>query len=120
MVLATSAATLGPGVVDLLGGEEAAAQTNVALIKPGDPEFAVTHTRAKLTNRINAHIKMFNEEPKALFVNRYEFRDLHNTLNPLTRFTKSELADAGHYNVLLRGVPVMSVDDDVLYVEVDS
>jgi len=114
-LLTGSAVALGPGVVDLLGGEAAAAESSVAVVRPfegvapRDP-----HIITKMKARVAAHHALFGEAPKALFVNRYEMRELQLAITPLRRYTSTKVADVGFQNLMVAGIPTLTVENDVI------
>lgn len=112
-LLSAPAVLLGPGVVDLVGSETAP----VAILSPSEEASIPNQVTLieRLTKRIYAYEALAQEPPKALFVNRYEFRALTIELAPHTRFMNDLVAKKGYNNLMLRGVPVITVDDDSIY-----
>ena len=113
-LLSAPAVMLGPGVVDLLNGNETAA---IALIDTTErtsiPDQMTLIQR--LTKRIYSYEMLAGEMPRALFVNRYEFRALVVEMEPQVRYMHTPSANKGFNNLMLKGVPVITVDDDSIY-----
>ena len=95
----------------------ASADSSVAILQPSDfkpPQFEVDRIIQDLTARFNAHVALFDEPPKAMFVNRFELRAYVEALIPSTRYVDSRLTKQGVPNVLFKGRPVISVDNDTI------
>jgi hypothetical protein len=73
--------------------------------------------RAALASRINAHYALFGELPKALFVSHGEANAYERELTPVMRYTLTDVSRAGYDNLLFRGIPVMSVDNQLMIPE---
>lgn len=69
--------------------------------------------RAALAARINAHVALFGEPPKALFMSHAEAAQYERSLAPQIRFEISDISRAGYDNLLFRGIPVMAVDNQL-------
>jgi len=101
----------------------ASADSSVAILQPSDhvpPQFEVDRIIQDLTARLNAHVALFGEAPKAMFVNRFELRAYVTALSPSLRYQNERLAKQGVPNVMFKGVPVISVDNDTVRLEYDN
>ena len=117
VLMTGAAAAVAPAIVE---SGLASADSGVAILTPnsvsGDdvPKFIVDTIVPNVVARIDAHRSLFGEMPKAMFVNRYEFRALHLAIRPLMRYQAGGLADRGIPNLIVKNVPIICVDQDTL------
>lgn len=113
-LLTGTAGLIAPGVASLIGEERAEAAT-LAVVNGLDEPIPAPQAESmvrRLVERIYAHGQLFGEPPRALFVNRYEFRAAIQEMDPLTRFTNGNMADRGWNNVMVKGVPIVCIEHD--------
>lgn len=84
------------------------------------PKHIIETIIPDLLARINAHHHLFGEPPRALFVNRFELRALALALTPVTRYSNSGLERRGVPNLMLKNIPVVSVDNDTIQIGAKS
>ena len=79
--------------------------------------LGTSEIRAALVARINCHWHLFGEPPKILFLSPQEASSYEKSLVPVQRYSVTDVSNAGYDNLMFKGIPVASVDHQLMVPE---